>query len=189
MNCDSFSLKECKKRAVNFGESLKVVLIPSRIDYKDAGLVGNLWWSSSDFRSFQKAAFNEIRLFSVFEGVKMETARKRLYQPSENDSASLNYLQHHCGGCNESKEHDISDDCEKKKRSLSWEECSSWQCVPLAGCFPFEFIERKSRKLGNYVQKNCLTDTHVFAGVVLTLLVFIVVPFFLDTSLSKYWYL
>lgn len=70
-----------KKKSVEFNSNLKVILIPSVIDYKAAALIQNLWWSNSDYRSFEASAFSEIKIFSVNEGINLSTARKILYQP------------------------------------------------------------------------------------------------------------
>ena len=44
------------KRCVHFGDVVMVFLIPSRREYRDAGLVPVLWWVRSDFANFKEAA-------------------------------------------------------------------------------------------------------------------------------------
>ena len=66
---------------VRFHETLKLVLIPNVRDYKNAGLVSVLWWSSSDFFQFQQSAHSEIRQMAAFDGTTALVARRKLYQP------------------------------------------------------------------------------------------------------------
>eukprot|EP01035_Chromulina_nebulosa_P016997 gene16997-22496_t len=79
--CIDENIRESK---VKFNSSLRVILIPSRIDYRSADLIPSLWWSINDYRNFQQSAYSEIRLFSVSEGIPMDEARKMLYQPHGN---------------------------------------------------------------------------------------------------------
>jgi len=72
---------------VSFCPEIRVVLVPSRGEYKKAGLYGELWWNSSEFFSFQAAANSEIRLLSAYEGIGAKAARKKLYQPNEEDAS------------------------------------------------------------------------------------------------------
>jgi hypothetical protein len=68
---------------VNFSSSLKVVLIPSRQEYKDAGC--NLWWSSEDFSAFQDSARSEVKTLSLHENIHPKEAKAKLYQPNPRD--------------------------------------------------------------------------------------------------------
>lgn len=77
--------REQQRKAVNFSTNLKVVLIPSIIDYKSAGIVQSLWWTGADYSSFYASACSEIKLLSVFEGIDIQDAKNRLYQPSTED--------------------------------------------------------------------------------------------------------
>jgi len=79
--CSDENIRESK---VKFNSSLRVILIPSRVDYRSADLIPSLWWSINDYRNFQQSAYSEIRLFSVSEGIPMDEARKLLYQPHGN---------------------------------------------------------------------------------------------------------
>jgi len=85
------------KNCVKFNTSLRVVLIPSRSEYKSAGLCPELWWTSSDYFMFQQSAHSEIRLLSAYENINLNAARKKLYQPCDNeaieDSDSDNLLE------------------------------------------------------------------------------------------------
>ena len=48
---------ECKgigeRRKVEFDHSVRVILIPTRGEYKQVGLYGSLWWDSFEFSQFQ----------------------------------------------------------------------------------------------------------------------------------------
>ena len=48
-------------RRVGFDQSVRVVLIPSRDEYRKVGLCRALWWSL-EFSQFQASAHNEIVL-------------------------------------------------------------------------------------------------------------------------------
>ena len=74
------------KNCVKFNTSLRVVLIPSRSEYKSAGLCPELWWTSSDYFMFQQSAHSEIRLLSAYENINLNAARKKLYQPCDNEA-------------------------------------------------------------------------------------------------------
>jgi hypothetical protein len=74
------------KSGVKFNSALRVVLIPSRGEYKSAGLCPELWWTSSDYFMFQQSAHSEIRLLSAYENINLNAARKKLYQPNENEA-------------------------------------------------------------------------------------------------------
>lgn len=63
------------KKIVNFNPFMKVILVPSRGEYKCAGLCPILWWTSSDFFSFQQSAHSEVRLLSAFENIGGKEAR------------------------------------------------------------------------------------------------------------------
>ena len=69
------------KRRVEFCTSLRIVLIPSRTEYKKAGLYSELWWASIDFMQFQASANSEIRMLASYEGIGAKAARFKLYQP------------------------------------------------------------------------------------------------------------
>jgi hypothetical protein len=71
-------------RRISFHPHLKVILVPSRVEYKCAGLCPILWWSSSDFFSFQQSAHLEVHLLAAYENIGKKEARSKLYQP-DND--------------------------------------------------------------------------------------------------------
>lgn len=77
--CVKKSKSSTCSRLVEFSESMRVVLIPSRTDYMAAGLIKNLWWTAPDYLSFQQSAYSEIRLLSVFEGIDPMAAKQKLY--------------------------------------------------------------------------------------------------------------
>lgn len=72
-------------RSVSFNSRVTVVLIPERREIKEAQC--DLWWTRSDFSSFQQAAHNEIRLYSLYENVNCKEAKNLLYQPNQTAEA------------------------------------------------------------------------------------------------------
>ena len=77
---DSVVIKSKKNSTVEFNKFSKVVLIPSRQEYKS--VIGELWWDRSDYSSFQQSASSELRLFSICENVCFQEAKRKLYQPN-----------------------------------------------------------------------------------------------------------
>lgn len=77
---DESNSNEVKLRFDNF---LKVVLIPSRFEFKEASC--DLWWTNSDYLLFQQSASSEIRLLALYESIPLKDARRKLYQPQEHD--------------------------------------------------------------------------------------------------------
>lgn len=89
-------LTQSSKRNVYFDPYLKVILVPSRGEYKCAGLCPILWWTSSDFFSFQQSAHSEVRMLSVMNNIGGKEARKKLYQPNHQGNADLEVLENMC---------------------------------------------------------------------------------------------
>lgn len=77
------SSKYVKK--VRFNSSMKVILIPSLVEYKDAGLSSIIWWNYSDYSNFCSEANRELNLLRAFENIDIATAKVLLYQPSKYD--------------------------------------------------------------------------------------------------------
>lgn len=69
------------KRSVKFGQSVAVVLIPTRDEYKEADLVKNMWWDSSDLHDFKASSETELRRVMRGCRVNLSHARTMLYQP------------------------------------------------------------------------------------------------------------
>ncbi len=70
-----------EKRKLKFDSAVKVILIPTRTEYKAAGLGEVLWWTDKDYSCFKGSALTELRVHLSFENVDPKTALKRLYQP------------------------------------------------------------------------------------------------------------
>ena len=83
------------RKSVDFHSALKVVLIPSRCEYKEAGLYDKLWWNTSEFRYFQQQSFSEIMLMAKGENLDVRSARRKLYQPNL-DEAYFNFILDSC---------------------------------------------------------------------------------------------
>ena len=75
-----------KSRGVTFNPFTKIVLIPSRIEYKSAKLVEELWWCDSEYELFSQSAYSELRLLSLASNIGMKEARRKLYQPNQDDA-------------------------------------------------------------------------------------------------------
>ena len=73
-----------------FNELVKVVLIPSRQEYKAHGLELSLWWTNTDYFQFQQEARSEITLCATYENLTFTQARTKLYQPDPNEADPYN---------------------------------------------------------------------------------------------------
>jgi len=70
-----------RRKNVNFGSSVRVILIPTREEYKMAGVDNLLWWVDDDYKSFKTAAMNELReTMKQFSLKDSKEAIKILYQ-------------------------------------------------------------------------------------------------------------
>jgi hypothetical protein len=75
---------------VKFHEFMKVVLIPTKDEYKRARC--DLWWKRGDFLSFQKSAGQELRFLSLTQNINIQEAKRQLYQPrNDEDEEELEY--------------------------------------------------------------------------------------------------
>jgi hypothetical protein len=68
---------------VRFHEFMKVVLIPTKEEYKRAKC--DLWWKRADFMFFQRSAGQEIRYFAALQNLNLQEAKRQLYQPKPED--------------------------------------------------------------------------------------------------------
>jgi hypothetical protein len=88
------------KKSINFSNTLRVVLIPSRGEYKQAGLNGSLWWTSKEFKEFQKTSNAEILLMAKYQNIDVRSARKKLYQPQECEDMQSELIHQACAPAN-----------------------------------------------------------------------------------------
>ena len=85
---------EHSKRVV-FDQSVRVILIPSRGEYRKVGLYSALWWNSFEFGQFQASAQNEIRAVAAAEGIGARAARRKLYQPTLGEDGQWEHTRNH----------------------------------------------------------------------------------------------
>ena len=77
-----------KSKTVSFNNNVKVVLIPTRVEYYKAGLVKTLWYSLKDYYSIRLSAMNELIGVMDTLGVDGRTARTILYDiPGDSDDS------------------------------------------------------------------------------------------------------
>jgi hypothetical protein len=71
------------KKSVRFCKVVKVVLIPSRLEYEECGLGNLLWWRWGDIANFKDAALREIVAIRLKQpSISTRQALSHLYQPS-----------------------------------------------------------------------------------------------------------
>ena len=74
--------KKVEKRRVKFQAAVRVVLIPSRNEYINAGMGDALWWEESDYSVFKRAAVSELKMLMQAEGIlDSKVAIQMMYQP------------------------------------------------------------------------------------------------------------
>jgi hypothetical protein len=67
-------------KAVKFKLAVRVVLIPSRNEYKNNGLTTILWWARSDYILFKQSALRDLDDFMKSKGISSpRVAKKMLY--------------------------------------------------------------------------------------------------------------
>jgi hypothetical protein len=72
---------EKKKKKLKWNIGVREVLIPTRDEYKDAGLADSIWWNEVDFGCFRDSAAEEVNNAMVFLRVDLKEAIRTLYQP------------------------------------------------------------------------------------------------------------
>lgn len=79
------SNKDRYKQKVRFNSAVKVVLIPTVAEYKEANLTDLLWWCEDQYKEFKKSALAELKLFLLtYSSLDTKAALKIIYQPNEN---------------------------------------------------------------------------------------------------------
>lgn len=73
------------KDKISFNNAVRVVLIPTRDEYRAAGLGDLMWWEDSDYNNFKESALQELRNLVHARGkMDTKTALNILYQPNAN---------------------------------------------------------------------------------------------------------
>lgn len=73
------------KDKITFNNAVRVVLIPTRDEYRAAGLSDVMWWEDSDYSNFKESAMNELKNLVQARGkMDTKTALNILYQPHSN---------------------------------------------------------------------------------------------------------
>lgn len=70
-----------KKKSVAYSRTVHVVLIPTRMEYQNAKLWGDIWWETDDYNSFKLSAIDELAEIMQLLNTDGVTARQLLYQP------------------------------------------------------------------------------------------------------------
>lgn len=79
---DQQKLNTVKKRRVKWNLGVRVVLIPTRTEYREANLNDFIWWTSQDYPLFKKSAVEELKRAMEFLNCDGKTAIITLYQPT-----------------------------------------------------------------------------------------------------------
>ena len=175
-----------KKKGVIFNNSLKVVLIPCRGEYKGAGLIEMLWWSSSEFKEFQQTSNSEILLMAKSENLDVRSARRHLYQPSLCSDSQFELIQNACSprsNDEDNDDYDYFDDVDvnaeenpdqaddtlvysvrspskllKSKEKFSEQDNDNEALSALSVCRPVSSLENLSKALGRETEDTSLSD-------------------------------
>ena len=77
----SSSDQSTQRRKVRWNLGVRVVLIPTRTEYKDIGLTDLIWWNENDYCIFRNGAAEELEIAVDYFQVDAKEAVKLLYQP------------------------------------------------------------------------------------------------------------
>lgn len=78
----SKSPRRSSRRRVSFHASVKVVLVATVLEYKNAGLAEDMWWQTSDYGGMKESAMEEITGVMKNQQVPAKDAMKILYHSS-----------------------------------------------------------------------------------------------------------
>ena len=81
-------------RRVSFSKAVKVILIPTREEFKQAKIFDQVWWNHlTDFAAFKRSACHELQHFMIQNNIEChKEALRRLYQPSEQEEGDSRWL-------------------------------------------------------------------------------------------------
>jgi hypothetical protein len=83
---ENSSSTEVKKVKWNLG--VRVVLIPTRNEYKDVGLADLIWWTEDDYVVFRDTAAKEVQVALEQLKLDLKEVLKTLYQPEYDSKCS-----------------------------------------------------------------------------------------------------
>jgi hypothetical protein len=75
---NSINIKPVKH--VRFNDTVRIILVPCRQEYRQKLLHNLVWWSSSDYSSFKNQARDEILMYIKTKKCDLKTAISLLYQ-------------------------------------------------------------------------------------------------------------
>jgi hypothetical protein len=68
------------KSGLSFSHQVRMILVPSRQDYRSSGLHSDLWWEPAEYLHFKTEAKTEVSTVMHRERVGLKTALNMLYQ-------------------------------------------------------------------------------------------------------------
>lgn len=77
----SSSEQSTHRKKVRWNLGVRVVLIPTRTEYRDIGLTDLIWWNENDYCIFRNGAAEELEIAVDYFQVDAKEAVKLLYQP------------------------------------------------------------------------------------------------------------
>lgn len=81
----STDMNQKRIKSVAFSIRVNVVLIPTILEYENAGLTDQLWWNEDDYRVFKVEALEELRHFMYVNRIRdQKLATHKLYAVNEN---------------------------------------------------------------------------------------------------------
>jgi hypothetical protein len=83
-SCDLFHEREISATDVrlSFSSQVRIVLVPSRQDYRACGIDSDLWWQPAEYLHFKSEAKAEVSTVMQSQSVCVKTALDMLYQCS-----------------------------------------------------------------------------------------------------------
>mmetsp|Transcript_6172 Transcript_6172/g.6444 ORF Transcript_6172/g.6444 Transcript_6172/m.6444 type:complete len:220 (-) Transcript_6172:190-849(-) len=83
-----------KVTGVSFNQKARLVLVPSRQDYKVCGLHNELWWQPTDYLHFKSEAKEEVTILMKLNNMDVKSAINHLYQPHHHNHHNHNRHNH-----------------------------------------------------------------------------------------------
>jgi len=85
------------RKSVSFDNSVKVILIPTKLEFRNAGIAGDVWWQPFEYDEMKMSAAREIQEVINSHCIDPRAAMKILYQPETATTTGLTKTNNHLG--------------------------------------------------------------------------------------------
>ena len=78
------------RKKVSFRNTVKVLMIPDRAEYRSIDVIKDMWWEDTDYSAFKKSAIVELKGIMALKNFDAKQAQEALYQPGFHVELDLN---------------------------------------------------------------------------------------------------